>query len=178
MDRQPVAFTDLLHSPLGPLRLVVADDGALLRIDLPAHAGDRPGSAIPPRPGEVQDERACRGAAAQLAEYFAGQRREFDLDLRLLGTPFQLAAWQALRQIPFGRTCSYQWQAAAIGNPRAMRAVGAANGKNPIPIVVPCHRVLGKDGSLTGFGGGLPCKRWLLDHERMTLAAAGSPTAH
>ncbi len=104
--------------------------------------------------------------ARQLGEYFAGERLEFDLPLRPVGTAFQLAAWRALTTIPYGRTVSYGEQARRLGHAGRARAVGAANGSNPLPIVVPCHRVIGADGSLTGFGGGLEIKAWLLDHER------------
>ena len=104
-------------------------------------------------------------AAGQLEAYFAGDRRHFDLPLDLAGTPFQLRAWRALAEIPYGTTVSYAEQAHRLGRPSAVRAVGAANGQNPVPIVLPCHRVIGSDGSLTGFGGGLDVKRALLDHE-------------
>jgi methylated-DNA-[protein]-cysteine S-methyltransferase len=105
-------------------------------------------------------------ATAQLDAYFAGDRIAFDLPLDLVGTPFQLQAWQALAELPYGTTVTYGEQARRLGRPNAFRAVGAANGRNPVPIVLPCHRVVGADGSLTGFGGGLDTKRWLLDHER------------
>jgi methylated-DNA-[protein]-cysteine S-methyltransferase len=107
-----------------------------------------------------------RQAARQLQEYFAGHRRQFDLPLAPLGTDFQRAAWQALTAIPYGETRSYAQQAAALGRPRATRAVGAANGRNPLPILLPCHRVIGASGALTGFGGGIEIKRWLLAHEQ------------
>jgi methylated-DNA-[protein]-cysteine S-methyltransferase len=103
---------------------------------------------------------------AQLAEYFAGERRAFDLPLAPQGSGFQVEVWRALLRIPYGETCSYGDIARVVGRPAASRAVGAANGRNPIPIIVPCHRVIGSNGSLTGYGGGLPVKRWLLDHER------------
>lgn len=103
--------------------------------------------------------------ARQLAGYFAGTRTAFDLPLDLVGTPFQVTAWHALAEIPFGTTVTYAEQAMRIGRPAAIRAVGAANGANPVPIVLPCHRIVGSDGSLTGFGGGLELKRFLLDHE-------------
>lgn len=104
-------------------------------------------------------------AARQLAEYLRGRRADFELELRALGTEFQRAAWDALSQIPFGETRSYAEQAARMGKPKAVRAVGRANATNPLPIVIPCHRVIGSDGSLTGFGGGIEAKRWLLTHE-------------
>jgi methylated-DNA-[protein]-cysteine S-methyltransferase len=106
-------------------------------------------------------------AARQLDEYFAGKRRDFDLPLHLQGTAFQRRVWQALTEIPYGATWSYGQQAKRIGNANASRAVGLANGRNPISIVVPCHRVIGADGSLTGYGGGVERKRWLLAHERL-----------
>jgi methylated-DNA-[protein]-cysteine S-methyltransferase len=108
-------------------------------------------------------------ARRQLEEYFAGERQIFDLPLHPLGTPFQLAVWRGLAKIPYGVTISYGELARRIGQPQAVRAVGAANGRNPLPIVVPCHRVIGSDGSLTGFGGGLPIKRFLLSLEDRVL---------
>ena len=106
-----------------------------------------------------------RAAATQLDEYFAGTRRAFDLPLDLRGTLFQNRTWSALAELPYGTTVSYGEQARRLGVPRAARAVGAANGSNPLPIVLPCHRVIGANGALTGYGGGLDVKRWLLAHE-------------
>lgn len=103
--------------------------------------------------------------ANQLADYFAGTRQQFSLKLAPQGTTFQCEVWQALTKIPLGETRSYQHIAEQINRPKAMRAVGAANGRNPIPVIVPCHRVIGANGALTGFGGGLPIKQWLLEHE-------------
>jgi len=108
------------------------------------------------------DSAILRQTAVELVDYFTGQRQIFGVPLDLVGTPFQLAAWQALLAIPYGRTRSYAEQARAIGRPTATRAVAAANGQNKVSIVVPCHRVIGSDGSLTGFGGGLPRKQALL----------------
>ena len=108
-------------------------------------------------------------AAQQLAAYFAGTRQTFDLELQLAGTDFQNQVWRALCTIPYGETVSYQDIANAIGAPEAVRAVGAANGRNPIAIIVPCHRVIGSDGRLTGYGGGLWRKKWLLRHEGALL---------
>ena len=105
-------------------------------------------------------------AAAQLEEYLCGKRRQFNLPLVVHGTEFQVAVWQALQTIPYGETCSYKEIAAAIGRPKAVRAVGMANNRNPIVIIVPCHRVIGHDGSLTGYGGGLPLKERLLELEQ------------
>lgn len=113
----------------------------------------------------IRDPAALREAREQLLAYFAGERRQFELPLHPIGTSFQLKVWNALAEIPFGATASYGDVARRIGEPSAVRAVGAANGRNPLPIVLPCHRVIGSDGSLTGFGGGLPIKRFLLEHE-------------
>jgi methylated-DNA-[protein]-cysteine S-methyltransferase len=112
-----------------------------------------------------RDVAPLRVAREQLEAYFAGERQQFDLPLQPMGTPFQLKVWKMLAEIPFGATWSYGEVAQRIGEPKAMRAVGAANGRNPLPIVLPCHRVIGSDGSLTGFGGGLPIKKYLLRHE-------------
>lgn len=163
------AFTGSFAAPFGTLQLAVDAAGNLLRLDLPG-----PRRALP---DERPDPARCAHVVAQLAEYFAGTRRDFTLPLAPRGTPFQLAAWAALRTIPFGTTTSYQDQARRLGRPTATRAVGAANGRNPLPIVVPCHRVIGKDGSLVGFGGGLPCKLWLLQHEAAVLARTPQDTA-
>ena len=149
-------------TPIGELTVVADDDAVVaIRWDGEADALDLAGVPLVAR-GEHP---VLDAAVDQLGEYFAGQRTEFDLPLHPLGTPFQLAAWQALRAIPFGETRSYAEQAAAVGDRRKARAVGAANGQNPIPIVVPCHRVVGTNGHLTGFGGGIETKAWLLDHE-------------
>ena len=140
--------TRTIETPIGLLTLQ-ADEAAVTAIRFGADG--------------AQDASPLLDAAeAQLREYFAGTRRTFDLPLAPRGTDFQLGVWQALRAIPFGETWSYAQLAARIGNASAMRAVGAANGRNPIPIIVPCHRVIGADGSLTGFGGGLPAKMFLL----------------
>jgi methylated-DNA-[protein]-cysteine S-methyltransferase len=147
-----------IETPLGSL-LAAADSEALLCLEF--GAGRRPPQ---PAPGwtERPSSPLLRAAAAQVSEYFAGRRRVFDLPLRPQGTPFQLAAWEALRRIPYGETRSYGEQAAAIGRATAARAVGAANARNRIVIVIPCHRVIGGDGSLTGFAAGLSRKRELL----------------
>jgi methylated-DNA-[protein]-cysteine S-methyltransferase len=112
-------------------------------------------------------------ATDQMAAYFAGERTTFDLPLSPMGTPFQHRVWNALRGIPFGESVTYGELARHIGAPNGARAVGAANGRNPLPIIVPCHRVIGADGSLTGFGGGVERKHWLLNHERSVLLARG-----
>ena len=119
---------------------------------------------------EIHD--SVNDAVTQLDEYFNGARRDFELPLDLQGTEFQVAAWNALADIPYGRTASYGQQAASIGRPKAVRAIGGANGRNPVAIVLPCHRIVGADGSLTGFGGGIAVKKWLLDHEQSILHSA------
>ncbi|MCK9537997.1 methylated-DNA--[protein]-cysteine S-methyltransferase [Dokdonella sp.] len=157
---------EYLETPVG--RLLVAGDAAGLRHVLFDDA--RQASHIRPdwRRGHAQLD----AALVQLDEWFAGRRQQFDLPLAAAGTAFRKQVWAELTRIPYGHTLSYGELARRIGQPRASRAVGAANGANPLPIVVPCHRVIGADGRLTGFGGGLPVKRWLLDHERCCLAPA------
>ncbi|MCU9948723.1 MULTISPECIES: methylated-DNA--[protein]-cysteine S-methyltransferase [unclassified Pseudomonas] len=142
-------------SPIGPLLL--AGDEAGLRL---LHMETEQSTALDPlwQPAARQLDKACR----QLDEYFAGKRKRFDLQLAPQGTEFQRAAWQALLEIPYGQTISYATQALRIGRPKAVRAIGLANGANPIAVIIPCHRVIGRDGSLTGFGGGLERKAILL----------------
>ena len=156
--------TKQLDSPIGRLRLVATDQG-LSHLLFDQQVGEDMGSDGDP--AEADDHPVLAEAAtAQLAEYFAGRRQEFDIPLDLTGTEFQRAAWSALANVPFGETRSYRQQAEAIGRPKAVRAIGAANGRNPVPIVLPCHRIVGSDGSLTGYGGGLPIKEFLLNHEQ------------
>jgi methylated-DNA-[protein]-cysteine S-methyltransferase len=150
-------------SPYGPLTLVVTD-GALSGLYM-TDQRHRPGDETFGDRG-VPDDAPFRMVIDQLAAYFAGDLKEFGLPLRLSGTPFQQRVWQQLRQIPYGETRTYGELADALGNPRASRAVGLANGKNPVGIIVPCHRVIGAGGDLTGYGGGLDRKRRLLDFER------------
>ena len=143
-------------SPIG--RLLLAGDGeSLIRVCF--QSGPRPQQ---PADDWVAAVAPFRAAITQFGEYFAGERRRFDLPLAPRGTEFQRRVWRALREIPYGQTLSYGELARRIGNPSASRAVGLANGANPLPVIVPCHRVIGADGSLTGFGGGLPIKRKLL----------------
>ncbi len=149
-----------MKSPVGPL-LLAGDESYLKLIDFQSGPHARR-----PEPEWVVDERPFGAVIAQLEEYFAGARRSFDLPLAPEGTAFQRTVWQALTRIPYGETASYGEIARRIGSPQASRAVGLANGSNPLPIVVPCHRVIGADGSLTGFGGGLEIKRKLLALER------------
>ena len=150
-----------MASPIG-LLLLAGDGGRLSHIGFPTGKG-----AITPRADWRRDDDAFGAAQTQLQTYFAGHRHAFDLPLAPHGTDFQLAIWRELTRIPFGTTISYGELAGRIGRPSASRAVGAANGANPIPIIVPCHRVIGANGSLTGFGGGIATKRWLLDLERL-----------
>ncbi len=124
-----------------------------------------PGHDRAPGADWVRDDGAFTALRTQLAEYFAGTRTQFDLPLAATGTAFQHAVWSALRRIGYARTVSYADIAAELGSPTAVRAVGGANGRNPISIIVPCHRVIGADGSLTGYAGGVAAKRWLLEHE-------------
>ncbi len=151
-----------IDSPLGELLVARADGpgGGITALYLPS--GRHPQD---PDPSWERDDAAFDDVRTQLREYFAGERTSFELPLRATGTAFQKRAWDALCEIPFGTTVSYTTQAAALGSPAAVRAVGSANGRNPISIIVPCHRVVGADGSLTGYGGGMDAKRWLLDHE-------------
>jgi methylated-DNA-[protein]-cysteine S-methyltransferase len=148
-----------LDSPIGVLRLFAAGE-ALVAVYLPERGAPfddaREGAGHP----------VLERARVQLAEYFAGARRAFELPLGPRGTEFQREVWRALGAIPFGATRSYAELAEGIGRPSASRAVGGANGKNPIAVIVPCHRVIGADGALTGYGGGLARKEWLLRHER------------
>jgi methylated-DNA-[protein]-cysteine S-methyltransferase len=161
MNEPNIRQRTTVDSPIGTITLVAEDD-VLVEVHLP--------NGSPPA-GPADDSAPIEGsvlgqASTQLREYFAGERIQFDVPLAPHGTPFQLAAWQALRTIPYGETVSYGEQARRLGDRNLARAVGAANGRNPLPIIVPCHRVVGANGHLTGFGGGIECKAWLLDHER------------
>lgn len=150
-------------TPLGEVT-VVADDDWLTELHLPGDDGVVPADAA--EGGPTVDR-----AAAQLAEWFAGERRHFDLPLAPVGTAFQRRVWAALVSVPYGETATYGDIAAAIGQPAATRAVGAANGRNPIPLIIPCHRVIGSNGALIGYsgGGGVATKRYLLDVEQGVL---------
>ena len=154
-----------IDSPIGQL-LLVGNGDALAGLYM--QEGRRP-VAIPPE--WVEDPAPFATAGDQLGEYFAGSRTEFDLPLALHGTPFQREVWEALREIPYGETVGYGELAGAIGRPGAARAVGLANGQNPIAVIVPCHRVIGANGSLTGYGGGMERKRLLLELESSATTA-------
>jgi methylated-DNA-[protein]-cysteine S-methyltransferase len=154
----------LMASPVGPLMLVAEEDLlAALHLDQQRY---------PPAPESLgpRDDTVLPAVREQLAEYFAGYRTRFELGLHLDGTPFQRRVWAALQEIPFGATMTYGELAAELGRtPAAARAIGSANGRNPVSIVVPCHRLVGSTGGLTGYGGGLERKRWLLAHERRLI---------
>jgi len=150
-------FAKRIDTPIGPMAAVVDEAGALAALLFPHQ---------PPPAGVSWDDERCAPVAAQLAEYFRGERRGFDLPLAPPGTEFQRAVWAELARIPYGATASYREVAERVGRPGASRAVGRANATNPIPIIVPCHRVIGSNGSPTGYAGGLDAKRILLDLER------------
>ena len=163
-------FYDYLDSGIIGVLTLAGDDDGLRRIMFPSdHDDSQHSERWTHRPG------AFESAKAQLRAYFKGERKQFDLLLAPVGTPFQLQVWQALRTIPYGQLVSYKTIATAIGNPRAVRAVGGANSKNPLPIVIPCHRVIGSDGTLTGFRGGIAIKQKLIDLERNFLSLSLVP---
>ncbi|MCI5107739.1 MAG: methylated-DNA--[protein]-cysteine S-methyltransferase [Pseudomonadales bacterium] len=159
-------YYQYMETPIG--KLLLAGDGDKLTLL------GFPGGSMARRhePDWKQDPAPFAEVRQQLEQYFAGQRQQFDLPLAPAGTEFQQRVWSALQEIPFGETWSYGELARHIGKPKASRAVGAANGLNPIPVIIPCHRVIGASGKLTGFGGGLETKRYLLDLESATLAPA------
>ncbi len=146
-------------SPLGRIGLF-GDECGLSRVQL-----DTEVRGVTPDDDAIEDAALFRDAVEQLRAYFVGELKEFTLKLNPEGTPFQQRAWAELRKIPYGETISYGEQARRLGDPKACRAVGAANGQNPLGIIVPCHRVIGSNGKLTGFAGGLDAKAWLLQHE-------------
>ncbi len=148
-----------MQSPIGDLLL--AGEAKLSLVSFPE--GNKKQE---PKSGWVRDDSIFPEVQRQLAEYFAGSRTTFDLELEVHGTIFQKSVLKALQTIPFGQTRTYKDIAEQVGSPKAVRAVGAANGSNPIPIIIPCHRVIGSNGKLTGFGGGLPTKQYLLDLEQ------------
>lgn len=153
-------FYTIVDSPMGPILLAGNEEGLT---ELNFQAGKRP---TPIAADWEKNAAPFAETIAQLGTYFAGDLQAFNLCLAPTGTPFQLAVWQELQAIPYGETISYGELARRIGKPKAVRAVGAANGANPLPLVVPCHRVVGSDGRLTGYGAGLPIKEALLAHER------------
>jgi methylated-DNA-[protein]-cysteine S-methyltransferase len=154
-----------MDSPIGPL-LLTSDGESVTGLWMDNRHDHAAG-------GAARDAAALRPVVQALEAYFAGETTGFDLPVRPSGTDFQRKVWAELLKIPYGRTASYGGIATDLGNPTASRAVGLANGRNPISVIIPCHRVIGADGSLTGYGGGLPRKRWLLDHERAVAARLG-----
>jgi methylated-DNA-[protein]-cysteine S-methyltransferase len=152
-----------ISSPLGELRLVASDAG-LVAVLWDRDEDDRVRFGEPVETSDAP-EGVLAATIVQLGEYFAGTRQDFDLPLDPRGTEFQVRAWRALATIPYGQTATYKDQAVRVGSPKAVRAVGAANGRNPLSIVLPCHRVIGSNGSLTGFAGGLDAKRTMLEFE-------------
>ncbi len=164
--------TSSIESPIGDLRFAVSEEG-LIRVALKREAGFNTWlRGVFPSAERVEWLPMLDKASQELGEYFSGRRRDFTVPLSLHGTEFQRAVWDQLLQIPFGTTCSYADIARRVGRPKAFRAVGMANNANPLPIVVPCHRVIGADGSLGGFGGGLDAKRRLLAFEKSEAADA------
>ena len=163
-DVNDTIYIDELDSPVGTLRLI-ADDTGLRAILFESERHPKPIPANAVRASPSQHSNVIAATRTQLGEYFLGARKTFDLPLHPVGTAFQKSVWRELRNIPYGITISYGELAKRIDNPAAVRAVGAANGRNPLPIVVPCHRVIGSDGSMTGFSGGLPIKQFLLTLE-------------
>lgn len=162
-DAEELSCTTMA-TPVGELTLIASPRG--LRAVLWPKELAEPGAIGSAEDGDPAAAAVLRDAIAQLEEYFAGERHEFELPLDPVGTPFQQSAWMELRRIPYGETISYGEQARRLGDPNKSRAVGAANGRNPISIIVPCHRVVGANGSLTGFAAGVEAKAWLLHHEQ------------
>lgn len=157
-----------LRVPFGELTVVASDKGVrYITFDNDAHPKSYQNMSV------IDDAShpVVARTITQLDEFVKGTRRSFDVPLDLVGTEFQVQAWNALAKVPYGTTASYAQQAASIGRPTATRAIGAANGRNPVVIVLPCHRIVGADGSLTGFGGGLHVKKWLIDHEATVLSS-------
>ena len=160
-------FSGVVTAPFGEVTVVASDFGVRY-VMFSEDAHPKPLSNINIRLDPQHP--VVKSTLDQLREYFNGARIAFDVPLDLHGTEFQVATWRSLAGIPFGKTISYGEQAASIGRPKAVRAVGGANGRNPVAIVLPCHRVIGANGSLTGFGGGIAVKQWLLQHERSVIA--------
>lgn len=168
MDEKRDLSVYSMDTVIGPLTLAIYEE-KLCHVDFGTVAETRQNlmkwAESVGLPTKIREETTVCEAARQIEDYFSGRRKSFDLKLLLKGTEFQKKVWTALTRIPYGRTCTYKEIAMMIGNPGAARAVGGANNKNPLPIVVPCHRVIGKDGSLVGYGGGLAVKKELLQIE-------------
>jgi methylated-DNA-[protein]-cysteine S-methyltransferase len=157
-------FSAFIKTKIGFLT-VKADQAAVQEIVF-LDDSEKPNPTFQHRQNPKTFPRHLNDCLIQLTEYFKGQRKKFEIPLDLQGTPFQKKVWDKLLQVPYGKTCSYQDLAVAVGKPKAFRAIGGANHRNPIPIIVPCHRVIGAKGALTGYGGGLWRKQWLLEHEQ------------
>lgn len=166
---QRVLYHKTIASPVGPLRMLASDKGLCAVL---FQGGRNAKVAYDGVLERSEDHPVLKKAEKQMTEYFAGKRKDFDLPLDMKGTVFQLKAWRELQKIPYGQTISYGEQARRVGDVSKARAVGMANGRNPLAIVVPCHRVIGASGDLTGFGGGLKTKQFLLDLERAKAVAA------
>lgn len=173
--KTPYVYIDDIETPIGRLTIACNYEG-ICKIEFGSLENKAPmiqsWAKKQMMPCELKkNQEMTRAALIQLQEYFQGKRQTFDVPLSLHGTPFQVKVWKALQAIPFGETRSYRDIARAVGQPKAVRAIGAANNKNPIPIIIPCHRVIGSNGSLVGYGGGLDKKEWLLEFERGRLLA-------
>jgi methylated-DNA-[protein]-cysteine S-methyltransferase len=165
-SEESIVYYRNIASPVGRL-LLGGQPGVLEMIGFPEGKG-----IIYPAYNWIQDDSVFNEVEDQLNEYFEGERQQFDLKIKPSGTPFQLSVLETLQEIPYGKTTTYRTVAERIGRPKAFRAVGAANGRNPLPIIIPCHRVIGANGSLTGFGGGLPTKSFLLNLESADFSLA------
>jgi methylated-DNA-[protein]-cysteine S-methyltransferase len=172
-DANAQVYYSIYVSPVGEL-LLTSERGMLSGLSMALQRGK---PAPSPEPEWRRDDKALHLARQQLDAYFEGDLQNFDLPLSMAGTPFQKQVWRGLQAIPYGTTISYAELASRIGRPGASRAVGAANGRNPIGIIVPCHRVIGANGTLTGYGGGLDRKEWLISHEAAAVGGVG-PICH
>jgi len=161
-----ILYYKTIPSPIGSLRLYASQKGLCAVL---FHGGRNHKIMFDGAIEQSDDHPMLKRAEKQLLEYFSGKRKHFDLPLDMRGSIFQLKAWKELQQIPYGKTISYGEQAHRVGDRKKARAVGMANGRNPLPIIVPCHRVIGSSGALTGFGGGIKTKQQLLEHERKYL---------
>lgn len=169
MMTQPVLYYKTIASPVGALKLMASERGLYAVL---FHGGRNSRVGLGDELEQYDQHPILLKAEKQLGEYFAGKRRTFDVPLDMRGTVFQLKSWRELQKIPYGETISYGEQATRVGDRNKARAVGMANGRNPLPVIVPCHRVIGASGALTGFGGGLDIKQFLLSHEGVTLPDA------
>lgn len=163
MLQERVLYFNTIESPVGPLKLIASEKGLCAVL---FHGGKNVRLSVSGTLEQRDEHPVLKKAEKQLAEYFTGKRKQFDVPLDMRGTVFQIKAWRELAKIPYAQTISYGEQAKRIGDAKKARACGMANGGNPLAIVIPCHRVVGANGALTGFGGGLPVKQFLLEHEK------------